>query len=49
MNTLEKVALALVGAGMLYTAVAPRNQTAKVATALGNIWTSSLKIVTGQA
>lgn len=48
MSSLEKIGLALVGAAMLYTAVAPESQTVKLAGALGNVWTTSLKVVTGQ-
>lgn len=49
MNTIEKLGLALVGGAMLYTAVAPRNQTAKVIGAVSSLWNTSLKTITGQA
>lgn len=48
MNTVQKIGLAFVGAAMFYTAVAPKNQTAKVLSAGGKIWTTSLALVTGQ-
>ncbi len=48
MSSLEKVALALVGAAMFYTAVAPENQTVRLVGAISGLWNTSLKTVTGQ-
>lgn len=48
MSTVEKIALALVTAGMFYTAVAPENTTVKLVGAIDRLWNTSLKTVTGQ-
>lgn len=48
MTTIQKLGLGLIGGAMLYTAVAPDNQTAKVIDAFSGLWNGSLRIITGQ-
>jgi hypothetical protein len=48
-NTIQKVALALVGAAVFYTAVAPESQTVRLSDSIFRGYNSLLKTVTGQA
>lgn len=48
MSTLEKIALAIVGVGMVTTLILPGRQTPAVLTAAGNVFSGALKTAQGR-